>query len=65
MGISLERVSMWIPGLKGLVGKELPCGRTTNKSLLLLLSFLLLLLSKIKLTFLSYEQDARRLPNIG
>ena len=54
---------MWIPGLKGLVGKELPCGRTTNKSLLLLL--LLLLLSKIKLTFLSYEQDARRLPNIG
>ena len=52
---------MWIPGLKGLVGKELPCGRTTNKSLLLLL----LLLSKIKLTFLSYEQDARRLPNIG
>ena len=57
---------MWIPGLKGLVGKELPCGRTTNKSLLLsLLLLLLLLLSKIKLTFLSYEQDARRLPNIG
>ena len=55
---------MWIQGLKGLVGKELPCGRTTNKSLLLL-SSLLLLLSKIKLTFLSYEQDARRLPNIG
>ena len=62
---------MWIPGLKGLVGKELPCGRTTNKLLLLLLLslllllLLLLLLSKIKLTFLSYEQDARRLPNIG